>query len=100
MTERSIAKHIGSPLTSIEQRNVLLNFVISCIEVHPDETPSWFFEEHGHRFQYGGEDSLEEFDEDEAFEFYRDKYGHLDTDTLRDICEGARKLLKDLEVTV
>ena len=86
--------------TFLEQRLELLNFVKACTEYHPDETPAWFLEDYGHRFNYGGEGGLEEFDADEAFDSYREDYGMCaDTDTMRTICEGARQLLKDMGIT-
>ena len=69
----------------------LLNFVKSCTEYHPDETPEWYLEEN--------DISYEELDN--AHDSFRDEYGSdADTDTLRSICEDARQLLKDLEVAV
>ena len=88
---------VQSSRPMIEQQDTLLKFVTSCTEVHPDETPSWFLQDYRHEFNYGGEDNLEEFDADEAFDSYRDKYGHLDTDTLREICEGAREIVKGVQ---
>ena len=63
----------------------LIDFVESCARYHPDETPEWFLEE------------LEEEDEDmdDAYDLFRDRYGSdADTDTIREVCEKARQLLK------
>jgi len=84
-------------MTCIEQRDMLLKFVTSyCMDCHPDEIPAWWLAENGQEFHYGGDDALEEFDADEAFDSYRDKYGHLDTDSLRTIVEEARKIVNTL----
>ena len=65
----------------------LINFVKSCAEYHPDEIPEWFLEE------------LEEEDEDmdDAYDSFRTRYGSdADTDTIREVCEEARRILKEV----
>jgi hypothetical protein len=64
----------------------LIKFVKSCAEYHPDEIPEWFLEE------------LEEEDEDmdDAYDSFRTRYGSdADTDTIREVCEEARRILKE-----
>ena len=78
----------------------LLNFVKSCTEYHPDETPEWYLEEND--ISYEDLDATEHYEAlDNAHDSFRDEYGSdADTDTVRSICEDARQLLKDLEVAV
>ncbi|MBO92330.1 MAG: hypothetical protein CMM27_10490 [Rhodospirillaceae bacterium] len=65
----------------------LIDFVKSCALYHPDETPEWFLEE----LKHDGDDM------DDAYDSFRVRYGSdADMDTIRAVCEEARRLLKDL----
>ena len=67
---------------------MLIDFVRRCCVYHPDETPSWFYEEEGVSRVYA-----------DAFDMFRQRYGaDADCDVVRDVCEEARKIMEHLEV--